>query len=211
MKLVLLFVSLLSSAIATAQPIQSISTEPLELVAFYAEDLDTGVELHWVGNFDKPTARYDVERSASGRTFVAAGTVSCNALPGRPLAYSFHDNTPFAGLNHYRLVRYAQDGTIAATVPIIVVHKAAFDLRVWPSPSVLGGEVNLTYNGEEEHEFQLELVNVHGERLKRYSIDSDAGQNQLTISADVPRPGRYFLHVFIDDYPVQAYVLLVKN
>lgn len=188
----------------------SLSTLPLPLAGFAAEDHPAGVTLTWVSDFDDVTIAYDVERSADGVSWSEVATIDCGLTPAGPLGYSFADATPFAGLNHYRLVRRSAEGVLGVSSPIGIVHRAAFGLQVFPNPVDVGQPINLLYEGDEEHEFQIELVDVHGVRLKRYSLESDAGANQLTLDADVREAGVYFLQVFIDDAPVQSFVVHVK-
>lgn len=201
-----------TTPLAPSSPAASVPASPefpSLLVTFEAADEWDGVLLDWVADFAGPTAYYLVERSAKGTTWTEAGRVSCNILPNGPLRYRFHDPVPFAGLNYYRVTRFADAGEPAVVAALTVVHEAAFGLTVWPNPVPAGDPVHLRYNGEEEHEFQVEIVDTRGQRLLRATRDSDAGVNQVSLNADVPRPGRYFLHVYIDDYPVQAYTLKV--
>ena len=182
----------------------------LTLAGFAAVDQTHGIELTWIADFADLTVGYDLERSADGVTWTEVASIPCGVAPDAPLGYRYTDLTPFAGLNHYRLVRHTDAGVRSASAPLQIVHRAAFGLQLWPNPVARGQPLHLTYDAGEEHEFQLELIDVEGRRLKRYSFESDAGANQLTLAAEVDGPGTYFLRVFIDETPVQAFPVFVK-
>jgi len=91
-----------------------------------------------------------------------------------------------------------------------IKHFGFFNLTMFPNPASLGQQITLNFNGEEHHEFQVELVDKSGMRIQRESFESDWGNNQLSFIPAARTRGKYFIYVFLDDYPVQSFTLQLK-
>lgn len=182
----------------------------LVLLEYGLKDQHNSVSIEWTSDFSTITNQYRIERSAAGNVWEEIGTVSCGISPNGPLTYSFTDDSPYAGLSRYRLVREDWDGLKSISEALAIVHRGAFGISIFPNPVQMGQPIHLRYEGLEHHEFQIEIVDEFGARIKRFTIESDDGANQLSFSSDVRKAGRYFVHVYVDDYPVESFLIIVK-
>ena len=87
---------------------------PVELVTFAAHPQGwTAVALAWRTASEKNSARFEIERSATGTAFRLIGTVSAAGNSSTPRSYSFTDETlpAQATPQYYRLRQIDADGT----------------------------------------------------------------------------------------------------
>jgi hypothetical protein len=113
---------------------------PVELSAFSARAETGAVRLAWTTASEYNNSRFDIERSADGRTFTAIGSVGGAGTSYRPLTYGFLDSRlpALAKLLYYRLRQTATDGLITYS-PVRAVTLApaadASQLHVYPNPA----------------------------------------------------------------------------
>jgi hypothetical protein len=76
--------------------------------------------------------KFEVERSADGRNFTYMGTVNAK---GTASAYSYWDEIPVTGVNHYRLKMYDAAGNYTYSKVVTAnVKTGAFTVEAYPNP-----------------------------------------------------------------------------
>jgi hypothetical protein len=119
---------------------------PVELTAFTAERRGSNVALAWATASEKNSARFEVERSLDGLTFVTIGTVAAAGNSSSAHHYELLDAQLPAGvaLLYYRLKQVDRDGTFSySPVRVVALSGAAAGLSLYPNP-VYGGVATLT-------------------------------------------------------------------
>ncbi|WP_400190324.1 T9SS type A sorting domain-containing protein [Hymenobacter sp. B81] len=110
---------------------------PVELTALSAEREGSGVQVRWATASEQNNDRFEVLRSADGKTFQLVGTVQGSGTSAQPRSYAFFDAAPLPGLSYYRLRQLDFDGT-ATLSPVVTVttdSPAAAELQVYPNPA----------------------------------------------------------------------------
>jgi hypothetical protein len=205
-----------SQAGQSAQPLEPIQAiDPIEradlsLVEFHIYDDPSGIRLYWATEREENSALFSIERSGNGNTWEEIGTLAASGNTTQRTPYRFLDETPFSGNNFYRIILEDDDGVQSVSETKSIKHFGFFDLRLFPNPAALGQPISIYFDGEEHHEFQIELIDKAGARIQRESFESDWGTNQLTFVPNAPTRGKYFVRVYLDDYPVQAFTLQLK-
>ncbi|WP_400193833.1 Ig-like domain-containing protein [Hymenobacter sp. B81] len=113
---------------------------PVELVTFEARAKGVDALLTWETASEKNNARFEVERSTDGRSFVKVGEVAGNGTTAARQRYSFVDANAaaVAATVYYRLKQVDFDGTSSTSQPRTVSFEgttAQAELRLFPSPA----------------------------------------------------------------------------
>lgn len=212
----LALLSLLSSAAnpayaAEPSPSPYFATEPVQLLAFEGRGMDEGIVLYWETATEWQSEAYVVERSNDGTDWRPVGTLAAAGNHVGQRRYVFVDDTPYAGMNFYRLVQRDYLGEARVSDYLDVEYHGDYDPAVFPNPARSGQPINLRFWGFENQELQAELIDMDGRRRLRQSYDLTEGPNQLDLELPDVRDGIYFVRVFVDDFPVTTYRLLVLD
>jgi uncharacterized protein (DUF2141 family) len=120
---------------------------PVELLAFTATPASAAtVRLTWATASEKNSARFEVERSLNGMTFITIGTVTAAGSSSTALTYGLLDDKLPAGvaLLYYRLKQVDLDGTSShSPVRSVSLTAAAAGLALFPNPAH-GGAATLS-------------------------------------------------------------------
>ena len=119
-----------------------LSPLPVELTVFTATaDGPAAVRLAWATASEKNSARFEVERSADGETFVSIGAVAAAGSSSGPRRYELLDARLPAGaaLLYYRLRQVDRDGTFSySPVRAVALKGAGAGLALFPNPAPAG-------------------------------------------------------------------------
>jgi len=170
--------------------------------------LDEGVVLFWETDVEWQTESFTVERSGDGVNFEAIGALEGGGNTVGARRYVFVDESPFAGLNFYRLVSRDYLGEPHVSSYLDIDYDGMFDPAVFPNPVAAGQQLNVRFYGFENQELQVELIDPSGRRLNRQSFDLVEGENLVSVDTPATAEGLYFVRLFVDDYPVTAYRVL---
>ena len=207
---------LLSSAAIAAphnddDPSPYFANTPIDLLAFEGRGIAEGVMLFWETSTEWQADSYVVQRSADGLSWEDAGTLEAGGNSVAQRQYTYVDQTPYAGVNFYRLIQRDYLGEERVTDYIDIDYDGRFDSALFPNPIATEQQINLRFYGFENQELQTELVDMSGRRLGRQTFDLTEGENLLPLENRARRPGMYFVQVYADDYPVTSYRLIVRE
>ncbi|SDE43597.1 Por secretion system C-terminal sorting domain-containing protein [Dyadobacter soli] len=110
---------------------------PVKLVAFEAAARENVVDLNWVTTEETNSDRFEVQRSADGKSWNAIGSVKAEGESRDRKAYSFTDHQPEAGASGamlYRLKMIDLDGTFAFSSIRSVHFGSELKSSVYPNP-----------------------------------------------------------------------------
>ncbi|RWU10432.1 hypothetical protein [Pedobacter chitinilyticus] len=82
--------------------------------------------------------KYEIYRSDDSNNFVKIGEKTIVGNPTEPSLYIFHDEEPFKGLNHYKLVKLDSEGknTEVASKKVFLDSKVPAILSANPTPKI---------------------------------------------------------------------------
>ena len=122
----------------TAIGIGSISTPlPVTFTAFEVQATGCHVNISWSTGLEMNNDHFEVERSTDGRIFTSIAEVHGAGNSSTTQQYSFTDEHPFDGRNHYRIRQVDKDGRSSSTqVQSAAVYcKDGDDIKVFPTVS----------------------------------------------------------------------------
>lgn len=165
------------------------STLPVSLLSFTAEAEAEQVRFVWKTASESENNRFEVERSADGKSFIPAAVVPAKGAG----IYTAYDKNPLSGINYYRLVQYDQDGTrnelAIKSVNFSLVRTA---VSIYPNPAADRLNISLgDYNGKAA----VVLSDLSGRVLHTGNYEAQPGvpvQIQLPAQA---APGTYLLRI----------------
>jgi hypothetical protein len=107
---------------------------PVTLTSLTAVKEENTSRLEWSTSFETNSDRFEIQRSASGKTWEKIGTINAAKQSSLLYSYSFKDTAPLAGQNLYRLKMIDQDETFAFSriVSLEFGNSAAF--VIYPNP-----------------------------------------------------------------------------
>jgi hypothetical protein len=164
---------------------------PLSIVLNGQVDADGSNLLTWVGASDASVQQFIVERSsASGGGFVALGPVDVDVSSG---GYLFHDESPLAGTNFYRLrVVRTSGNTTYSNVVALSVDGSSLAMSVFPNPVTT--ELNVAVTGTSVSRYRFSLYTATGQCV--YSGGQTLSSGSVVIRRTTNMvPGFYLLRV----------------
>jgi hypothetical protein len=106
---------------------------PVNLLEFDAVKANREVNLRWQTSGEINTARFEIERTGDGITWMKIGTV--NAHGGSNVTgYNFTDRSPATGNNFYRLRQVDNDGKFSYSPVRLINFDALQNISVYPNP-----------------------------------------------------------------------------
>lgn len=105
---------------------------PIGLLSFDIKQNNGNIFLNWNTISEAEFVRFQIERSAEGKSFVTLGDVSID----KSGAYSFVDNEPLSGNNFYRLSMVSKNGSVDYSdvkTAVVKIRKEPIGL-IYPNP-----------------------------------------------------------------------------
>lgn len=107
----------------------------INLTAFDARRIETGVKLTWQVSAERDHASYKVERRATNGAWLPLGVVQANGTAAESANYTFMDVKPLTGDNYYRLAMNDLAGKTTYSPVVLVKGKSAATWQVAPNPA----------------------------------------------------------------------------
>jgi hypothetical protein len=148
------------------------TTLPVNFVSILAKRTNDNVLISWKVAAEQDLLRYEVERSADGRSFSKAGSVAASISN----IYSWLDLSPLPAMAYYRVKSIDISGEIKYSgVAKLIMGDEYPMITVSPNP-VQGNEMNLQFRNKQEGRYDIRLVDAAG-RLQLVSARQHAGGN----------------------------------
>lgn len=110
---------------------------PVILTTFKAKaSEEKTVNLTWTTTSETNSAYFEVQKSATGKSWSAVGTVDAKGESRINQSYNFTDTAPLNGQNFYRLKLVDRDGTFGYSKLESVVLKGIISVNVYPNPTI---------------------------------------------------------------------------
>lgn len=108
--------------------------------------------------------RFTIERSADGRSFSSLGTVAANGLAS---SYTYWDEQPVAGNNHYRLKMTDVSGNTTYSGTVLVVNEVSTEFAVEAYPNPFDGQTSVKITGAIAADASLTVTDLSGKIVRR--------------------------------------------
>ncbi|GAB4092245.1 hypothetical protein GCM10028786_11710 [Flaviaesturariibacter terrae] len=156
---------------------------PVRFISVSAERRGGSVELRWKTAAEFNVARYEVQRSADGRTFSSIGQVTATQVQGGSAQYSYSDRQALVAQGYYRIRAVDQDGrqTLSA---VLRVHSGSEDisLDVYPVPVRKNGVLQVRSTGLAADTYDLLVIDATGRVLQRTQLTHSGGALNYSLS-----------------------------
>lgn len=164
---------------------------PIELVAFSAREINNRIYIEWTTASEKNNEYFILEKSPDGRTFH-----EFNRMPGAGnhvgnLNYSVRDNSPYPGINYYRLIQSDYDGTKTVSKTVTAYFDERKNLILSPNPAQDHFIVNISWH----HTYDIVITDINGKEVLR--LKGLHGNEKVKLN-DFNK-GIYFVFVTSDD------------
>ena len=152
--------------------------------------------LSWATAQEENTAFFEVQRSQNAVDFHTIGRVAAKGFSSEESLYNFNDNTPFTGVNYYRLRLVDNDGTEdLSNIVALNIEKDGKGYVFFPNPTQ--NAVYYQFNSTISDKVDLEVIDVLGRTLQQVEMPVQVGFNQLNIN--------------LGNYPNGTYIIRAKH
>lgn len=180
-------------------------TLPVEMVSFSSIQQVKSVKVIWKTATEINNDYFIVEKSRDGINFETLEVVGGKGNFSGLSEYALEDNSPYNGINYYRLKQVDFDGTVSYSK----VSTAYFnnkgsdvDFRIFPNPIAQNGHFSLVINGQKEQQQVLVVLkDVTGKEYysKVFVVEH---QHDFVITVDPAQnlsPGVYIVTASLDN------------
>lgn len=167
---------------------------PVELLSFKGVLHNQQVDLNWTTGSELNNSHFTIERSIDGKEFTPIGRIHGAGTTQEEQNYTFTDETPFNGINYYRLKQVDFDGQFEYSEIVNVNYELGirnYELKISPNPVL--NEMTITNLSRVlgDGKGQATIYNMLGQPVREFIINNE----QLTINtSDLPN-GQYLLQI----------------
>jgi hypothetical protein len=180
-----------------------------ELMGPHAADQPDHVDVHWTTLSEGGTARFVVERAATGTAFAPVGELAATGSAHHSAEYRFVDPAPLAGLNRYRLRLIHADGSFAYSSEAAVVHgRLVAEATVRPNPAQ--GQATVAFQSAAEAEGTVELFDPAGRLRHSQRLLAQPGYNEAALPLAGLAEGAYTVRITVGGAPVHLRLAVVR-
>ena len=168
---------------------------PVKFNSFTASLQNNTALLNWQTTAEQHCANYTIQRSRDSLVFDSIGIVRASCNGDTVNNYTFIDNSPFGGVNHYRIRVIDKDGSSIYTPvrKVTVIPVTGFSVAIWPNPVTT--ELRLHIRSDEPVQLQLVVRDAAAHLLIRRSLQISSGIITHVVPVNQLASGVYFLTV----------------
>ncbi|WP_165871538.1 hypothetical protein [Flaviaesturariibacter flavus] len=169
---------------------------PVRFITVKASRLQGAVSVRWTTATEVNVARYEIERSANGRSFEPVAQAAPRGNNGSGASYEGRDAGAPSGNVYYRVKSVDIDGRLTYSSTVRLAGRdAAPELLVTPNP-LSGRELNVQTTGFAAGTYDLVLLDPIGRPVYRQRLAQDAGgsSSRFTLPGGLPA-GVYQLRI----------------
>ncbi|MCY7421049.1 MAG: T9SS type A sorting domain-containing protein, partial [Chitinophagaceae bacterium] len=165
---------------------------PIKLSGFSVKGEGSKVKIQWSTESEQNNDRFEVERSANGRTWEAISTVKGKGTFSSTTNYSAYDNSPLKGTNYYRLQQYDINGKSAfSDVKSLKFGTVKTVITVSPNPA--RGVINFKLENESAKSVLAILSDANGKIIYQQTFNDVQANTFNKLNLQQPTAGIYIL------------------
>jgi hypothetical protein len=162
---------------------------PIELTTFTAKQKGSRVLLNWKTATETNNDYFTIERSADGYQFDAIASIEGAGNSSTANNYEIIDDSPFNGINYYRLKQTDYDGKYSYSNTVFVNMKNTSEIRISPNPT--DGIVRI--EGESEELSNYSVSNIIGQDVSSQVNFVENAEHFIVIDLSALPSGLYFV------------------
>jgi len=177
---------------ATYASLTTGATLPIKLSGFSVTGEGAKVKLQWSTESEQNNDRFEVERSANGRTWETISTVKGKGTFSSTTNYSAYDNSPLKGTNYYRLQQYDINGKSAFS-DVKSLKFGTVKTVVTVSPNPARGIINFKLENESAKSVLAILSDANGKIIYQQTFKDVQANTFNKLNLQQPTAGIYIL------------------
>lgn len=185
---------------------------PVELTSFTSSVNANVVTLNWETATEKNNYGFDVERKASGQSWVKIGFVQGAGISNVAKQYSFADNNVVAGSYSYRLKQIDNDGTfkyLPAIEVTVGAQPVSFAIGNYPNP--FNPSTVIRYSLPSNEFVNISIYNMLGQKVATLvNQRMEQGVHEVSFNANSFATGAYIYRIEAGGYSATKKMLLLK-
>jgi hypothetical protein len=167
---------------------------PVEFLSFEGKPNQRKVDLTWTTASERNSDYFEVQRSVDGENYEALGQVQAMGNSQNTTAYSFVDETPYSGINYYRLKQVDMSGEAMETERISVLfRRVGMPIELYPNPAK--ESISVSFETAFEGAAQWRILDMSGRIVERGSTSVSNGTNRVDLSLNRVETGSYMLEL----------------
>lgn len=166
---------------------------PVTITYFGASASTGSIKLTWMVASELNVNRYEIERSANGKSFSKIGQVLASGL----VTYTYSDAAYTTGSNYYRLKAVDNDGKYKySTVVLFKVGKNTLlsTLKLYPMPA--GNDLTVLHDAATSASF-INVMTVDGKVVK--TVKPTIGNTETSINISSLKSGLYLVRYSVSE------------
>ncbi|MFN8397477.1 MAG: T9SS type A sorting domain-containing protein [Bacteroidia bacterium] len=175
----------------------NVTVLPVVLEYFRGDQDGLGVNLNWKTTSEQQNMGFILYRSTDAENWIEMTRVDGHNTTGEENTYSYRDNSPYRGINFYRLVQVDMNGATAGfpAVKVNVQYDGSDILALFPNP-VTEGQLHLTFDSEsEDSPLSVQILNMAGQVMSVQDFRLHSGVNQVDMDMSMLASGLYIAKV----------------
>lgn len=169
------------------------SVLPVKLVSFEASPFKSGkVKLDWVTATETNNDYFEVHHSRDGLNWKIIKKIAGAGNSDSELSYSFVDESPYEGMNYYRLNQVDFDGknefSLVRMAEVVLAHDVT-RISSYPNPV----ENWISIDGESKELEGISVFNILGESMNSKILDVANTDSGISLNISSFISGIYFL------------------
>jgi hypothetical protein len=179
---------------------------PVEFTSFAGKVIDCQTQLTWSTASEINNDRFEVQHSTDAKKFTSLTKVKGAGTTVETQQYSFIHQEVALGTNYYRLKQVDTDGTTDYSEMIAVDNTCEYKgdiFSIFPNP-VGGEELTISYEVQQSHEAEIEVLDVSGKLILRNRVAAELGENRFSLRTAALAPGTYYISIYKEGRRVQT-------
>jgi hypothetical protein len=166
---------------------------PVDLVSFDVTNKEHQAVLFWQTASEINNSHFEIERSSNAKDFFTIGSKEGQGTTNISTFYTFVDETPYNGMNYYRLKQMDNDGRFEYSKIVALEMKslAAQEIRIFPNP--IKDQFSIDFSGIVEPQALVSIYTINGQLIYHTTLNNLNGVTNID-SSNLPK-GIYTIHV----------------
>lgn len=181
---------------------------PVKLISFNAVKINTGLSnLSWeLGACCSPDAKFEVQKSKDGRSFVSFATVPGS---GTNRFYNLNDNRLDKGITYYRLKMTDADGSVSYSKIVAIINDENGILITSLAPNPVHNSTIIILSVAKQTTVDFKVFDMSGRVVKQWKSNVAEGNSSISINADGLSSGMY--HILASSADAKAFSRFIKK
>lgn len=173
---------------------------PVVMKSYNARLVNNYVELTWTTTDEKNNSHFTIERAGPDQKFKSIGTVKGAGDNTGERNYSFRDESPLAGLSHYRLSQTDIDGKTVYFDIKKIINRSSEQNAVIVSPNPFNSALSAFINLSRSQKVFISVTDMTGKILKSTNGVYGQGSSEIKISSNDLSSGVYLFKISGEDF-----------